>query len=176
MMFNSVVRFRPLRTLLAQWHRQTVDSTCKRNMCNKPQEGATEAKAATPAPSTSHLGFKVPGYRPSDFDKKMLLWSGRFKTREQIPEIVSFEMLDAARNRMRVKVAYGMMAATVVACIAMVILGKQGAKNHDSLTARNMEKKARWREEAQREREEAAAAGAAAAAVANAALATEKAQ
>lgn len=34
-------------------------------------------------------GFKMPGYRPSEMDKKILVWSGRFKTKEQIPEFVS---------------------------------------------------------------------------------------
>ncbi|XP_041924837.1 protein FAM162B [Alosa sapidissima] len=168
MMFNSIVRSRPLGTFLAQWRRQAVDSICKRRMCDKPPVAATETKPAAPTPSTPHLGFKLPGYRPSDFDKKMLIWSGRFKTKEQIPEIVSYEMLDGARNKVRVKVAYLMMAVTIAACVGMVILGKQGVKNHDSLIARNMEKKARWRAEAQQEREAAAASAAT--------LATEKAQ
>lgn len=33
--------------------------------------------------------FKIPGYRPSEMDKKFLVWSGRFKTVDQIPELVS---------------------------------------------------------------------------------------
>lgn len=33
--------------------------------------------------------FRLPGYRPSDMDKKMLIWSGRFKSADQIPETVS---------------------------------------------------------------------------------------
>lgn len=33
--------------------------------------------------------FKIPGYRPSELDKKFLVWSGRFKTVDQIPELVS---------------------------------------------------------------------------------------
>lgn len=34
-------------------------------------------------------GFKTPGYRPSEMDKKILVWSGRFKSKDQIPEFVS---------------------------------------------------------------------------------------
>lgn len=34
-------------------------------------------------------GFKLPGYRPSEMDKRFLLWSGRFKSADQIPELVS---------------------------------------------------------------------------------------
>ncbi|KAM3593398.1 uncharacterized protein V6R79_012159 [Siganus canaliculatus] len=124
-------------------------------MCNKPQE----AKAEPPPPAApAHInraGFRVPGYKPSDLDKKILLWSGRFKTVDQIPEFVSFEMIDAARNRVRVKACYVMMAATIGACLLMVFLGKRAAGRHESLTGQNMEKKARWREELQREREAA---------------------
>ena len=46
-------------------------------------------------------------------------------------------------------------------------------KNHESLIAMNLEKKARWKEEGQRERDAAAAAAAAAS---TAALVTAKAQ
>lgn len=78
----------------------------------------------------------------------MLIWSGRFKKEEEIPETISFEMLDAAKNKMRVKVSYVMMALTVAGCIFMVIEGKKAAKRHETLTSLNLEKKARLREEA----------------------------
>ncbi|KAI2649008.1 protein FAM162B-like [Labeo rohita] len=99
------------------------------------------------------LGFKLPGYRPSEWDKKMLVWSGRFKTTEQIPDFVSFEMIDAARNRVRVKACYVMMAMTILACLVMAVSGKKAASRNENLTTWNMEKKARWREEAQKEKE-----------------------
>ncbi|KAG8009476.1 hypothetical protein GBF38_017784, partial [Nibea albiflora] len=102
-------------------------------------------------------GFRIPGQRPSELDKKMLVWSGRFKTVDQIPELVSFEMIDAARNKVRVKACYVMIAITVGSCLVMVILGKRAAGRHESLTGQNMERKARWREEGQREREAALA-------------------
>lgn len=126
-------------------------------MCNKPQEVKAEPPPAVPAQASPHLGFKVPGYRPSELDKRILVWSGRFKSAEQIPELVSFETLDAARNKVRVKACYVMMAATIGACLLMVLLGKQAVGRHESLTSQNMEKKAKWREEIQKEREAAVA-------------------
>lgn len=126
-------------------------------MCSKPQEVKAEPPPPAAPAHAPRAGFKIPGYRPSELDKKILLWSGRFKTADQIPEFVSFEMIDAARNRVRVKACYVMMAATIAACMLMVFLGKRAAGRHESLTGQNMEKKARWREELQREREAAAA-------------------
>ncbi|XP_071769878.1 protein FAM162B isoform X2 [Centroberyx gerrardi] len=144
------------RSFIGQWRRQVMETGSRRTMCNKPQEGKAEPQPPAPA-QAPRLGFKVPGYRPSEMDKRILLWSGRFKTTDQIPELVSFEMLDAARNRVRVKACYGMMVTTIVACLVMVFLGKRAAGRHESLTGQNMEKKARWKEELQREREAAAA-------------------
>ncbi|XP_010783349.1 protein FAM162B-like [Notothenia coriiceps] len=68
-----------------------------------------------------------------------------------------FEMLDAARNKARVKACYVMMAVTIGACLITVILGKRAAGRNESLTVQNMEKKARWREEIQKEKEAALA-------------------
>ncbi|XP_056155089.1 protein FAM162B [Lampris incognitus] len=144
-------------SLVGQLRRHVFETGSRRRFCSKPQEAKAEPPPAAPA-HAPHLGFKIPGYRPSDMDKKILVWSGRFKTVDQIPELVSFEMLDAAKNKVRVKACYGMMVATIGACLLMVFLGKRAAGRHESLTSQNMEKKARWREEMQREREAAAAA------------------
>lgn len=43
-----------------------------------------------PRRTAARASFKVPGYRPSEMDRKMLLWSGRYKTADQIPEFVSW--------------------------------------------------------------------------------------
>uniref|UniRef100_A0A8C6T3Z0 Family with sequence similarity 162 member A n=1 Tax=Neogobius melanostomus TaxID=47308 RepID=A0A8C6T3Z0_9GOBI len=126
-----------------------IGQTCSRNMSNKPQE----VKPEQPVPAQADRGFRVPGHKPSNFDKKVLLWAGRFKTSEEIPETISFETLDAARNKLRVKTCYVMIVLTLVACLGMVVSGKQAVKRHESLTSINLEKKAKWREEVQRENE-----------------------
>lgn len=125
-----------------------ISQTWSRNMCNKPQASKVEPSAAAP-----DRPFSVPGHRPSDLDKKILVWAGRFKSAEQIPQIVSFEMVNAARNKIRVRACYVMIAVTVAACVMMVISGKKAARRNESLTSQNMEKKAKWRDEMEKERE-----------------------
>ncbi|XP_078088834.1 protein FAM162B-like isoform X1 [Mustelus asterias] len=122
---------------------------------SKAKEGkpAEDSGPVTPAGPAGRPAFKLPGSKPSGFDKKMLVWSGRFKREEDIPAVVSFEMIDAARNKMRVKASYIMVIMTVVACIATVISGKKAARRNESLTAINMEKKARWKKESDQEAE-----------------------
>lgn len=116
-----------------------------RRLCSKTED----SKAPKPSSTSPGPSFRVPGHKPTNLDKKFLLWTGRFKKVEDIPETVSFEMIDAARNKMRVKLSYLMIALTILGCIIMVISGKQAVKRHESLTTQNMERKARWREEAE---------------------------
>uniref|UniRef100_A0A8C0GPR1 Family with sequence similarity 162 member B n=1 Tax=Chelonoidis abingdonii TaxID=106734 RepID=A0A8C0GPR1_CHEAB len=88
---------------------------------------------------------RVPGnYKPSNFDKKILMWTGRFKTEEEIPSRIPPEMLDIARNKARVKACYLMIGLTIIACFAVIA----SAEHHESLTSWNLAKKAKWREEA----------------------------
>lgn len=108
--------------------------------CTKSQE--------SPKAPTSTYSHRVPLHKPTDWEKKILIWSGRFKSKDQIPETISFEMLDAAKNKVRVKISYIMIALTVAGCIVMVIEGKKAARRNESLTSLNLEKKARLREEA----------------------------
>ncbi|XP_014870819.1 protein FAM162B [Poecilia latipinna] len=122
-----------------------------RGMCNKLPEVKTESSSAAPA-QEPRPSFRPPGYRPSNMDKKMLVWTGRFKSAEQIPETLSYETIDSARNKIRVKVAYMMMVLTLGACVLMVIMGKKAAGRNESLTAYNLEKKAKWREEIEKEK------------------------
>ncbi|XP_051878040.1 protein FAM162A-like [Pristis pectinata] len=91
--------------------------------------------------------YKLQGRIPSTYDKKVLLWTGRFKREQDIPEIVSIEMLYAARNKIRVQVCYLMIAMSIVACVVMVVSGKKAFKQHESLTKWNLEKKAKLKEQ-----------------------------
>ncbi|KAM5262568.1 protein FAM162B [Ctenodactylus gundi] len=91
----------------------------------------------------------IPGqHRPSQLDKKILLWTGRFQREEEIPPRVPPEMIDAARNKARVKACYIMIGLTIVACFAVIASAKRAAERHESLTSWNLAKKAKWREEA----------------------------
>ncbi|XP_075291333.1 protein FAM162B isoform X2 [Opisthocomus hoazin] len=95
--------------------------------------------------------------RPTNFDKKVLLWAGRFKKEEDIPKHISSEVLDAARNSVRIKVCYIMIALTLLGCLAMVIRGKEAAKKDHTLLRMNIEKKAKWRAEEEKDEEAAIA-------------------
>ncbi|NWV56457.1 F162B protein, partial [Daphoenositta chrysoptera] len=90
----------------------------------------------------------VASCKPSKFDKKILLWTGRFKTEEEIPLRIPPEMLDKARNKARVKACYIMIGLSIVACFAVIASAKKAAARHESLTSLNLARKAKWRQEA----------------------------
>ncbi|XP_049733902.1 protein FAM162A [Elephas maximus indicus] len=122
--------------------RLTRNTDLKRGngFCTKPQESPK-----APSDSYSH---RVPLHKPTEWERKILVWSGRFKKEEEIPEAVSFEMLDTAKNKIRIKVSYLMIALTLAGCVVMIIEGKKAIKRQESLTSVNLEKKAHLREEA----------------------------
>ncbi|NXP39827.1 F162A protein, partial [Leiothrix lutea] len=89
----------------------------------------------------------VPGYKPTEWERRFLLWAGHFKRPEDIPDTVSIDTVRAAKTTLRVKFSYVMIALTIVGCIVMVIRGKEAVKRHESLTSINLEKKAQWKAE-----------------------------
>ncbi|KAM6098827.1 protein FAM162A [Theristicus caerulescens] len=118
-----------------------ADLKISRRLCVKPQEESQLQRKSRPL-------LRVPGHKPTDWEKRFLLWAGHFKKTEDIPETVSIETIRAAKTTLRVKCSYVMIALTILGCILMVIKGKQAVKRHESLTSINLEKKAQWREEA----------------------------
>ncbi|NXO91444.1 F162A protein, partial [Certhia brachydactyla] len=115
-----------------------VDLKISRRLCIKPPQDL-QSKSQSPS--------GVPGYKPTDWERKFLVWAGHYKKPEDIPETVSLETVRAATTTLRVKFSYVMIALTIVGCIVMVIRGKQAMKRHESLTSINLQKKAQWRAE-----------------------------
>ncbi|XP_040282778.1 protein FAM162B [Bufo bufo] len=93
------------------------------------------------------LKSNIHRYMPNSFDKKILKWTGRYKSEDDIPLTIPMEMLVRARNKARIQVCYIMIAITVVACFAVIASGKKAAARHESLTSLNLAKKEKWRKE-----------------------------
>ncbi|NWZ71586.1 F162A protein, partial [Acrocephalus arundinaceus] len=117
-----------------------VDPKISRRLCIKPQQDLQSKGKGRSA-------WGVPGYKPTEWERRFLVWAGHFKKPEDIPETVSLETVRAAKTTLRVKFSYVMIFLTIVGCIVMVIRGKEAMKRHESLTSINLEKKAQWRAE-----------------------------
>ncbi|KAK2091753.1 hypothetical protein P7K49_031037 [Saguinus oedipus] len=74
---------------LTEAHVSTSDLPC----CTHIGRGLTEAHVSTSDfPCCTHIGIythEVPLHKPTKWEKKMLIWSGRFKKEDEIPETIS---------------------------------------------------------------------------------------
>ncbi|XP_061777286.1 protein FAM162B [Nerophis ophidion] len=146
-----------LGNILGEHCRRVTGAWMHRGMSNKPQEVKADSPPAAPVQASPHLGFKIPGHKPSPMDTRILLWSKRFKRVEDIPEFLPFETLDAAKNKLRIRVCYMMIAATIGGCVLMIVMSKRAVARHGSLSDQNLKQKAKWREDLHRQQEAAAA-------------------
>nr|CAI5855954.1 unnamed protein product [Callosobruchus analis] len=88
-------------------------------------------------------------HKPNNLEKKFLVWTGKYKTVDEIPPFVSQVAMERCRNRMRIKIANYMMAATAIGCFAMVFIGKRDAKRGETVTKQNLEWHKKINEESQ---------------------------
>ncbi|XP_047414485.1 protein FAM162B [Sciurus carolinensis] len=117
-------------------------------LCGLPRYSSGENRCGPDSQSHGKVHRVLAQHKPTQFDKKILVWTGRFKSIEEIPPRVPPEMIDAARNKARVKACYIMIGLTIIACFAVIASAKRAAERHESLTSWNLAKKAKWREEA----------------------------
>ncbi|XP_032506755.1 protein FAM162B [Phocoena sinus] len=69
---------------------------------------------------------RVPAeHKPSQLDREILLWIGRFTTMEEIPPRIPPEMIDAASNKVQLKACYIMIGLTIIACFAVIASAKR---------------------------------------------------
>lgn len=78
-------------------------------------------------------------HKVTDMEKRFLVWTKKYKTVAEVPPFVGQATMERCRNRMRIKIANYMMGATLVACLAMVYLGKQDHKRGESVAKQNIE-------------------------------------
>ncbi|RZF42771.1 hypothetical protein LSTR_LSTR013360 [Laodelphax striatellus] len=87
---------------------------------------------------------------PSDFEKKMLVWGGRYKSVEDVPKKVMFEELYHAKNKCRIKAANIMIVATIIGCLVAIYLGKQARARGETVQKMNLD----WHKEINRRMDE----------------------
>lgn len=90
-----------------------------------------------------------PTHKVDNLEKRFLVWTGKYKSIEEVPAYVYQAVVERARNRMRIRIANYMMLATAIGCIAMVYSGKRAAKRGESVTKDNIEWHRQLREDAQ---------------------------
>lgn len=122
------------------------------NIPSKDVVTSTASDASAPSqPST----FAPPGnigrlthHRVNKLERFFLVWGGNYKTMAEVPDHVSQDTLERARNKARIKFNLMMAAATLFACLLMVYLGKKARNEGVSVVKINEEWHKRINEEA----------------------------
>ncbi|KAL0832825.1 hypothetical protein ABMA28_000986 [Loxostege sticticalis] len=106
----------------------------KRNMCQPPSESNVRG------PMTNR-------YKPTDLQKFILVWTKKFKTKEEIPKLVSGDLIDRARSEARIKLSNILMLMTALASFGAILAGKAAAKRGESVHQMNLDWHKKYQEE-----------------------------
>ncbi|XP_058975346.1 UPF0389 protein CG9231-like [Musca domestica] len=81
----------------------------------------------------------INNHEPNGLEKRFLVWTGKFKSVDEVPNFVSRDVMERCRNTIRIRLANIMMALTVIGCGIMVYSGKEAAKRGESVTKQNLD-------------------------------------
>ncbi|KAL1109905.1 hypothetical protein AAG570_014139 [Ranatra chinensis] len=90
-------------------------------------------------------------HHPNKFERRILVWTGRYKTLEDVPDVVPIEALEKARNKARIRVSNYMMVLTLIACVGVAISGRRAAERGESLSQRTLDWHKQIREESKQQ-------------------------
>ncbi|KAK5649828.1 hypothetical protein RI129_000857 [Pyrocoelia pectoralis] len=82
-------------------------------------------------------------YKVNNFEKRILVWMGKYKNVSDVPAFVKPEVMEKSRSWMRVRISNYSIALTLVGCVIMIYTGKKARDRGDSLHKRNLD----WHEE-----------------------------
>ncbi|XP_014271437.1 UPF0389 protein CG9231 [Halyomorpha halys] len=135
-------RFSPRIKVLSSLHKNLFVSS---RLCTS--KSAVETKTQEVPPPGHYMDLLRKTHRPNNLERKILVWTGRFKNDGEIPPEIPQDTMEKARNKARIKIANYMMAATVLACLGMVISGKKAAERGETIAKMNID----WHKEMNKE-------------------------
>uniref|UniRef100_A0A0P4W9V1 Uncharacterized protein n=1 Tax=Scylla olivacea TaxID=85551 RepID=A0A0P4W9V1_SCYOL len=78
-------------------------------------------------------------HRVNRFEKLLLVWGGKYKSVADVPNLVSQDALERARNKARIKINIMMCVATLLGCFAMIYSGKKARDAGESVVKTNLD-------------------------------------
>uniref|UniRef100_A0A0A9X4I1 UPF0389 protein CG9231 n=1 Tax=Lygus hesperus TaxID=30085 RepID=A0A0A9X4I1_LYGHE len=105
--------------------------------CNKSVEPVAKPSGTLVEEQEQSIHRRM--YAVSNFDRRLLVWVGRYKTKEEVPQSVPVETIERAKNKGRIKFCNYMIVGTIIGCVFMAWSGKQAAKRGESLHQMNLD-------------------------------------
>ncbi|XP_045765504.1 UPF0389 protein CG9231 [Maniola jurtina] len=91
------------------------------------------------APQSANRASAGPIYKPSELQKFILVWTKKFKSKADIPQFVSPELIERSKSEARIKLANILMILTGLASLGAVLSGKAAAKRGESVHQMNLD-------------------------------------
>ncbi|XP_045447162.1 UPF0389 protein GA21628 [Melitaea cinxia] len=129
--------------LLLFRYRPAINSL-KRLMCTT-QGGANK--------STNNGSSIAPRYKPNEFQKFILVWTKKYKSKAEIPPQVSWDLIERSRSEARIKLSNYLILITILASVFAVVSGKAAAKRGESVHQMNLEWHKQYQEEFKKKQE-----------------------
>ncbi|CAO1400816.1 unnamed protein product [Diamesa hyperborea] len=78
-------------------------------------------------------------HKVDNLERKMLVWTGKYKNADDVPSYVNQDVMEKTRNRIRIRLANIMMALTALGCIFMIFSGKSAAERGETVQKMNLD-------------------------------------
>ncbi|EAT46495.1 AAEL002350-PA [Aedes aegypti] len=141
---------RQLRTGFIARAQQQQTAACSSSSSVQPKE-----PPKTPTSPTQDINVSSRTHRPNDFEKRLLVFTKKYKTTDEIPQYINQDVMERCRNQVRIKIANYMMLATAIGCIIMIISGKKAQERGDSVQKMNLDWHKEYNDKARKEVAEA---------------------
>lgn len=131
---------------VARTHQQQV-AACSSSSSVQPKE-PPKTPSASPA---ENVVFNARTHRPNDFEKRLLVFTKKYKSKDEVPQYINEDVMERCRNQVRIKIANYMMVATAIGCIIMIFAGKKAQERGESVQKMNLDWHREYNEKAQKE-------------------------
>ncbi|CAH2105791.1 unnamed protein product [Euphydryas editha] len=126
------------------FRRRPTINLLKRLMCTT-QGGGNQ--------STNGASSIAPRYKPNEFQKFILVWTKKYKSKAEIPPQVSWDVIERSRSEARIKLSNYLILLTILASIFAVVSGKAAAKRGESVHQMNLDWHKQYEEDFKKKQE-----------------------
>ncbi|XP_055530535.1 UPF0389 protein CG9231 [Wyeomyia smithii] len=137
---------RQVRLIAARSQQLGSYSTSSIEPKEPPKNSQTPSEARS---ATTNLSSQT--HAPNNLEKKMLVFTKKYKSVDEIPSFVNQDVMERCRNQVRIKLANYLMLATAIGCLIMIVSGKKAQERGESVQKMNLDWHKEYNEKARQE-------------------------
>ncbi|XP_071955479.1 uncharacterized protein [Antedon mediterranea] len=114
-----------------------------RKLCTKSEKDVDKVKeneVAADGKNPILEGFHLRATRPNKVDRWILVFMGRYKSDQDIPDFVSDTIINSTKNKFRIIVNIGMGVFALLGGVVMIYIGRKRMQAGESISGMNIER------------------------------------